>query len=218
MPDGLLDNPQQPVQQPMQQPAQPAQQAQRRDYKANPPNEQDELQMRKIVADAKKIIYSDKTKDKLLNMVNMETSNVKKPIEQIATASIIILDRIEGAAKKAGHDISDFAKINAGAAIVNEVISFLEHTGKVPQMSEDEKALAQADTMQKYSDRMIANGEITREELAGYTQDAINVTKKSGSMDALYGTPQQEMQQEVQAQQPKTMTEQLANGGGLLNV
>lgn len=240
MPDGLIQQPmQQPVQQPMQaaqqpmqQPMQQSPQKPKRDYQANPPSQKDVDQIRMIKARATKLIHSKETSDKLLSMVNMDDTR-RHPIESISAVSISILDRIDQQANQDGEPLDDFAKIHGGNIIVGEVISVLEAAGKIPEMNEDERALAVTHAIQTYSERLIASGDMTREELKQYANEGMAVSKDTGAidMDTVMGkptptmsqnslsTPEATSTQETSISDKKlpTMSERLASKGGLIN-
>lgn len=249
-PKGLLQE--QPQAQPQQgQP--PVQQAQppkrnpaQRDYNIEPLGERDERQLRALKINAIKLIHSDKTRGRILELFEKTNDH---PINKISQVSTSILNRIEQEARKDGDSIDNLVKIYGGNMIVGEVINLVEAAGKIRPMSEDEKTVALSKAVQDYTNQMIKDGEITREELKHYTNQGLSIAEQSGLIDMTkinrlkqeagiiprkpeVKRPVQQAQPTQQAQPVQqapasnvndpfnpstTMSEQLNRRGGLLN-
>jgi hypothetical protein len=97
--------------------------------------------------------------------------------------STSILNRIEQEARKDGDSIDNLVKIYGGNMIVGEVINLVEAAGKIRPMSEDEKTVALSKAVQDYTNQMIKDGEITREELKHYTNQGLSIAEQSGLID-----------------------------------
>lgn len=194
-PKGLLQGqpqqrqgqPQQAQQGPPQQPQQGQPQQERpqrnpaqRDYNVEPLGDRDEKQLRALKVNALKLIHSDKTRERILSAFDKADDH---PINKISRISTSILNRIEGQARKDGDSIDNAVKIYGGNLIVGEVINLAEAAGKIKPMNDDEKTVALSKAVQDYTNQMIRDGEITREELKKYTNQSLSIAEQSGQLD-----------------------------------
>jgi len=198
---------------------------QQRDYNQNPLGPQDKDEYEKFVISAQKLIHSPQTRDTILKRIGVSQEG---PIADIADTVVLIVDRIDQqSAKDQGQPVDNAIKLQGANVVTGQVIEVAEAAGKIPQMSEDERAVAYSYAVQKYTDRMIARGETTREELQKYAQEAVAMGQKSGAID-MNRMKGAQGQPPAQAQAPategpddpmrprETMSQKLAKGG-LLN-
>lgn len=199
-----------------------------RDYNLNPlgPGDAEALDM--FIVSAQKLIHSPQSRDSILNRIGVSS---RGPIDDISDTVVTLVDRIDQqATKDTGRKVDNAVKIQGANAIAGEVISVAEAAGKIPQMSEEEKAVTYSHAVQKYTKRMVDRGEITNEELARYAQEAKGIAEQKGDLN-----PQKidKVQTAATAQAPaagstpgrkapigggaKPMSEILAERGGLLD-
>lgn len=155
--------------------------APRRDYQQQPLNEQDAQELEMFVISAQKLIHSPQSRDQILGRIGV---GQKGPIDDISDTALLVVDRVESQlAKDLGKPVDDFVKLQGANSVVGDLIAVAEASKKVPKLSEDEKAVAYAHAVQKYTDRMIQRGEITREELQKYAQEAVKIGQQSGALN-----------------------------------
>lgn len=198
----------------------PAAPRQQRDYNANPLGEADKLEFEKFIVSAQKLIHSPQTRDTVLKRIGVSEQG---PIGDISDTVILITDRIDQQMMKdQGKPVDDAVKIQGANVVTGQIIEIAESAGKIPKMSDDEKAVAYTYAVQKYTDRMIARGEITRGELQQYAQQATAAGEKAGQlnpgrMKSAMNTPAASASSPAPAQDPmrptETMSQKLAKGG-----
>lgn len=230
MPNGMLPpdvqiqpgatSPEQPGAMPPEQPgAMPPEQAKspQRDYRQNPLGPQDAQSLEMFNISATKLIHSSETRDKVLKRIGISQ---KGPIDDIAELSIVIVDRIDQQIiKDTGQPVDNAVKIQGANSVVGQIIEIAEASGKVPKFNEDEKAVAYTYAVQKYTDRMIQRGEITKEELTQYTQEAEQLGQQlqgggeTAPMADTASAPVTEQPAESPTQPTQTMSQKLAQGG-----
>ena len=195
-----------------------------RDYKQNPLGPEDEAELEKFIIDAQKLIHSPQSRDTVLGRIG---KSEKGPLDDISDLTVLLVDRIDQrSVKETGRKVDDAVKIQGANVVTGEIINISEAAGKIPKLSDDEKAVAFSHAVQKYTNRMVEKGDITREELAKYAQQAKNAGVEKGDINLKKmeqaGAAQQQGQTDKPTGDPVTggarpMSEVLAERGGLLN-
>jgi hypothetical protein len=152
---------------PGQQPPQPGQpqvaRQPERDYDANPLGEQDMEQLNQFTIMATKLIHNPQTRDKILGRIK----GVEHPYDEIADASLIVMNRLEQEAQKTGQPWDKAIKLMGGMEVVGQVIEVATAAGKIPEdVPEEDKRIILGQAVQKYYQQKLATGEITKEEAA----------------------------------------------------
>jgi hypothetical protein len=211
-----------------------------RDYESNPINQEDMDNVDKFSIMATKLIHTPQTRDKVLSRIK----GVQHPYDEIADASLVIVNRLEQEANKAGEPWDQSVKLMGGADVVQQVVELAAAAGKIPgDIPEDDHKVILGQTIQKYYQQKIASGEITKAQaaedahMAAQTQANIAGQDTSGTNKRLQATQElrdqgvvpgqtatgpQKMQTPTPAADPMnpdtTMKEVLAAGpGGLLD-
>jgi hypothetical protein len=192
-----------------------------RDYNANPLNEVDVAEYEKFVVSAQKLIHSEKSRDVVLERIGKSEQG---PINDIASLALTIIDRIDlQTVKEEGKKIDDAVKIQGANMVVGELIDIAEISGKIPKMTDDEKAVTYSYAVQKYTDRMIANGETTKQKLQLQMKQVVNDspdinTANVPDFDAsLAGEPASAKPKKQNPFNPTQTMSQKLEQGGLLN-
>lgn len=113
----------------------------------------------KYVANAIKLIHSEQTRLKVLGMLHG-----KDPVSKVADATVMIIQRLDTAARHSGTEVQDTIKVFAAHEIVNLVVEFGEAAG-IFRLNDDLKLLALSSACQKYVQSEIAAGRIDGQAL-----------------------------------------------------
>ena len=160
-------------------PGQPRQQ--KRNYNENPLGEADQDALEMFAVSAQKLIHSPQTRDVILNRIGISEQG---PIDDISDTVLVIVDRIDKqAVQEQGQPVDDAVKLQGANIVTGQIIEVAEAAGKIPKMNDDEKAVTYSYAVQKYTDRMIQRGEITKQELSQHAQTATQTAQEAGQLD-----------------------------------
>lgn len=113
----------------------------------------------KYVAKATILIHTQETSDAIL-----QTLTGADPVQRVADASVMVMQRLDGAARTAGIEVQDTVKIFGAKAVVDLVIELGQAAGKF-KMDESLAELALSVATQDYIKAEIAAGRINAQKL-----------------------------------------------------
>jgi galactitol-specific phosphotransferase system IIB component len=241
-PTGPVQAPTAPQGQPMegQAPDAPVGQTQvPRDYASNPLGLEDKDDLDEFSILATKLINSPETREKVLSRIQKR----EHPFKEIASASLVVMDRLEQHAKDQGKPWDKAVAVLGLVNITSQISDLAVASNKVKEPIEPEqKKLIFAESMKRYVKKKIKTGEITQKEAAKMAhQGALSQGAKGGAdvegsqaklaatqekQNAAANAPKNASNGMLEAPAPEedpmnpstTMKEVLANGqGGLLN-
>ena len=136
----------------------------RRDYKNNPLNKQDEVELSKFKYTAAQLIHNPKVTDMIIKRLE---SNSNHPYKSIADLSLNIMYRMESEAHKNKKPWDDVVKLTGGIDIVKQITEIASVIGKVRKdMPQKDFTLIFGETVQQYYKSKLASGEITKAQAA----------------------------------------------------
>jgi hypothetical protein len=148
------------------------------------------------VAKATTLIHSPETTGAIQNMLTGAD-----PVSKVAAATVMIMQRLDAAARAAGVEVQDTVKVYGAADIVNQVAELGEAAGKFGRLPPKLIELALSVAVQDYVKGEIAAGRIDGQKLqAQMQQDMAKIPQKE--------------RQEIQAAQVRILqTARQYNGG-----
>lgn len=191
---------------------------QKRDYKANPLNDQDREHLEKYRISATKILMSEQGKKAVLKRIKGKVH----PYKDIARAAVSVASRVEAEAQKNGVQIDPAVQSIGLATVVKQVAQLAYAAGKVnkPPKSEDMRIMFGQAMKEKGGQSMRVNPMSKKEGADIFGRFANNFFKATGNDPRGY---YQSIHAAVQNQQdptvlnnrePQTMAQKLE--GGLL--
>ena len=212
-----------------------------RDYQANPLNEKDQQDLINFQIMATKVIHNPEIRTKLIERIK----GIEHPYADIVEASLVVMQRVEQEGIKNKRPWDNAVKLIGGMNIVEQVIEVAQASGKIAaEIPSQDYQVIQGQAVQKYYQKKIATGEISKEQaaedahmLAKYQaqmqgEDTSEITQRLGATAKLQqqgvnapenaALPDGQLKAPVPAADPMhpktTMKEMLATGqGGLLN-
>jgi len=134
-----------------------------RDYQGNPITQKDMDEVDKFSILASKLIHAPETRDKVLGRIKGQAH----PYDEIADASLVVIDRIERLGQTEGTPWDQAVKLLGGINVVGQVINLAAAAGKIPnEIPDKDRQVILAQTVQKYYKQKIASGEMTKEQAA----------------------------------------------------
>lgn len=110
---------------------------------------------------ASQLIYAPQMRDAIIKMLQSG-----RPVEQVAAATVMVMQRIDAAARTTGNEIQDAVRIAAANEIVGLIIEIGEVAKILDKLDADLKELALSATVQKYIDEEIRSGRMNRQKVA----------------------------------------------------
>lgn len=151
-----------------------------RDYQANPINQEDMDNVNKFTIMATKVIHTPQTREKILGRIK----GVQHPYDEIADASLVVMNRIEQEAQKEGQPWDQAVKLMGGTSIVEQVVELASAAGKIPpEIPEDDKKIILGQAVQKYYQQKISSGEMTKQQAAEEAHMAAQVQAQMSGQD-----------------------------------
>lgn len=106
------------------------------------------------------LLHSPETRDQVMQMISSGD-----PVDGVAKASVMTIQRLDEVARKAGKETSDTAKLAASIELMEQIIEIGE-TAKVFKFSDEQRKYAMALGIQNYMKAEIQAGRIDPQELA----------------------------------------------------
>lgn len=161
--------------------------------------EQQQQMYNLYVGNGLKIIHSEETRDKIINMLKRG-----KPVDSLADTTVLILDKLDKTAQHQGENVSDEVRLSGSVEIMNELISVGEASGAFPEGLDDtEKQAAYRIAVGKYLQKAQRAGRYKPRDLiaaaervaqanpdANVEQEAIRLSKMTNPRKAALPTPQ----------------------------
>jgi hypothetical protein len=123
-------------------------------------SEQERQQLELFIANGRKII--NEAGEQILGQIQAQD-----PVDGVATATVMVLERLQEAALESGAQLSPDVVISAGAYIMGDIIALYEQSGGEP-FNDEQKYQAFSLAASMYIDNALKSGKITPEELQAF--------------------------------------------------
>ena len=151
-----------------------------------------------FIANGVNIIHEQKTTDAILNQIQKNPD----PVDAIAKATLMVINRLEDSALSNGVKVEDSVKIAGANQLMGEIINLTESAGMKPLVDE-QKYQAFSLAVSMYLDRSVKSGKMTKEQLVQMGQEAQQSPEG------------QEIAQQMQQGRPQQMQQQAPMQGGV---
>lgn len=115
-----------------------------------------------FVANGMKAIHGEKTRDTFLNRIK----SAKNPVEAVVDATLLLVKRLE-----AQREFDDLVLLDGSNILMGQLIEVAEAAG-VHKFTDDERQIAYAAAIERYTKEGLAKGKYKKEDLASAARTA----------------------------------------------
>lgn len=126
-----------------------------------------------FVANGLKLIFNEQTAPKLIASLQAEGN----PVHALANATVMIVQRLEQSAAKAGQTISPDILMHGGAEIMSNIAE-LAKAAKIHEFSEEELESASYVAMDLYGDQAMKQGTLDKNAIAQDVQTIVQADQQ----------------------------------------
>lgn len=127
-----------------------------------PPEQEQKLQedLQKFINKGTILVHSEQSRDKIIKMLT--TGN---PLEAVANTTVMVMQRLDKAARDAGQEVHDYVKLQAAVDLTGQVAEVGAASGTIPQLSEEELQTSLSVGIEKFLKGEIEAGRVDPEGL-----------------------------------------------------
>jgi hypothetical protein len=128
-----------------------------------PPEDRQKIQedSMKFVNKGTMMIHSEQSRDQILEMIG----SGQNPLESVADATVMVVQRVDEAARQAGEEVHDMVKLQAAIDLTEQIAEVGAASGKIPELSPEQLNTSLSVGIQKFLQGEIEAGRIDPEGL-----------------------------------------------------